>query len=373
MSAPGRFQALDVFRGMTICFMIIVNTGGNEETFSPLLHARWHGFTPTDLVFPSFLFAIGNSLAFVLPKWESLPSSEVSFRIIKRTLIIFLIGMIMFWFPFVRYDEHHELVIKSFAQVRILGVLQRIALTYMVSSFLLYFLKPRGAVVVSVIFLLLYWILMYAFGDPGDPFSLTGNAALKLDLWLMSPDHLYHGEGMAFDPEGILGVLPSVGNVVVGFLAGKVIMQKGKTYETLSKLLLAGFALIFISYCWNFFFPVNKKIWTSSFVTLTTGIDCVLLAGIIYVIDFLKYTRWTRFFEVFGKNPLFIYIVSEVLVILLWFIIVPSGKPLYSTIYDNIFSYAGPYWGSLLFAVSFMLICWLTGWFMDKKKIYVRV
>ncbi len=373
MSDTGRFQALDVFRGMTICFMIIVNTGGNEETFSPLLHAQWHGFTPTDLVFPSFLFAVGNSLAFVLPKWETLPASEVSFRIIKRTLIIFLIGMIMFWFPFVRYNEQHELIYKSFAQVRILGVLQRIALTYMVSSFLLYFLKTRGAVVVSVIFLLLYWILMYSFGDPGDPFSLTGNAALKLDLWAMGPNHLYHGEGLAFDPEGILGILPSVGNVIVGFLAGKLIMKKGKTYETLSKLLLAGFFLIFISYCWNFFFPVNKKIWTSSFVTLTTGIDCVVLAGIIYVIDFLKFTRWTRFFEVFGKNPLFIYIVSEVLVILLWFIIVPSGKPLYSTIYTEVFSYAGPYWGSLLFAMTFMLICWLTGWFMDKKKIYVRV
>ena len=138
-------------------------------------------------------------------------------------------------------------------------------------------------------------------------------------MWLLGPDHLYHGEGVAFEPEGLLSTLPSIANVTFGYLAGKWIQQKGKEYEGLAKLLLAGTLLVTLALAWNQFFPINKKLWTGSFVLLTVGIDCIMLAALIYITDFLQKRKWTYFFEVFGKNPLFIYLLSEIGAILLWF------------------------------------------------------
>jgi predicted acyltransferase len=160
---------------------------------------------------------------------------------------------------------------------------------------------------------------------------------------------------------------------VMGFAAGKFICEKGNTYETLAKLLLAGFALLVIAYFWNLEFPINKKLWSSPFVVHTVGLDLMIIAGIMYVIDFAGRTRWTYFFEVFGKNPLFIYLLSELLAILMWFFQASDGEPYYSWIYQNIFSHFGGYLGSLLFALAVMMTCWVVGYILDKKKIYVRV
>src|SRR5688572_26487958 len=206
---PQRFLALDVFRGLTVCLMIIVNTPGNgETTFSPLNHAKWDGFTPTDLVFPSFLFAVGNAMSFVMNKWQTLDQGKVIWKILKRTFIIFLLGYLMYWFPFVRWNEQQELVFAPFSNTRVFGVLQRIALCYGIAAILVYFLKLRTAVWVAVGLLMLYWILLYFFGAPGDPLSLEGNAVLRLDRWLIGESHLYRGEGVAFDPEGLLSTMP---------------------------------------------------------------------------------------------------------------------------------------------------------------------
>jgi len=368
-----RFLALDVFRGLTICFMIIVNTPGNgPTTFSPLLHANWHGFTPTDLVFPSFLFAVGNAMSFNMLKWVNKPASEVIWKILRRSFIIFLLGYLMYWFPFFHFDKNGEMAFSPISHTRILGVLQRIAICYCIASFMIYFLKPKLSVIVSIGLLLLYWLISYVFGTSGDPYSLTGNAALKLDKWVMGDNHLYHGEGIAFDPEGLLSTLPAIANVIGGYMVGSFVQAKGKTWEGLSKILLAGFSLVCVAYFWDLLFPINKKLWTSSFVLYTVGLDCIILASVIYLIDFLHKTRWTSFFEVFGKNPLFIYLLSEILVIIAFMI--PIGKTsLFRWIYANIFSHAGTYLGSLLFALTFMLICWSVGYWMDKKKIYVRV
>ncbi len=200
------------------------------------------------------------------------------------------------------------------------------------------------------------------------------NAGTRFDLWLLGSDHLYHGEGVAFEPEGVLSTLPAIANVTFGWLAGKWIRRKGKDYEGLTKLLLAGVLLIALALAWNPVFPINKKLWTGSFVLLTTGIDCVIIAGLIYITDFLQKRKWGYFFEVFGKNPLFIYLLSEIGAILLWFFGVGENyKPLYSWIFENIFSHAGMYIGSFLFAISFMLVCWLIGYILDKRKIYIRV
>jgi predicted acyltransferase len=183
---------------------------------------------------------------------------------------------------------------------------------------------------------------------------------------------MYHGEGVAFEPEGILSTLPAIANVTFGYAAGRWVQQKGRTYEGIAKLFLAGALSVVIALCWDWFFPINKKLWTGSFVLITVGIDCILLAALIYIIDFSQKHKWTYFFEVFGKNPLFVYLVSELGATLLWFI--PIGdKPLYKWLFQSIFSKAGPYFGSFLFAITFMLFCWLVGYVLDKKKIYVRV
>lgn len=368
-----RFTALDVFRGMTICFMIIVNTPGDwNTTFSPLHHAQWHGFTPTDLVFPSFLFAVGNAMSFVMLSWAAKSNGYVVGKILKRTFLIFLLGYLMYWYPFFDVNEAGEWVMRPISNTRIMGVLQRIALCYGIAALMIHFLKIRTATIITGVFLVGYWLLLYFLGEDGQEFTMTGNVGYKIDLWVLGESHLYNGEGVPFDPEGLLGTLPAVGNVVIGFLVGKFLQEKGKTYEALTKLMVAGFTLLIAAYFWNLVFPINKKLWTSSFVLHTSGLDCLILATIIYVIDFLHKTRWTNFFEIVGRNPLFIYLLSEVLAITLYAIHVGETSA-YQWIYQTIFSHAGPYIGSLLFALTVMLICWLAGYWLDKKRIYVRV
>lgn len=368
-----RFLALDVFRGMTICFMIIVNTTGSRFTYAPLEHAQWNGFTPTDLVFPSFLFAVGNAMSFVMNKWKTLSQSEVLSKIFKRTFIIFLCGFLLYWFPFFEMDAAHHISLSPISHTRILGVLQRIALAYCIASLMIYYFKPGTVISISISILLLYWAFMLMGGDQPDPLAMTGNLGDKIDKWLLGPNHMYHGEGVAFEPEGIFSTLPSVVNVTLGYMVGKFIQEKGKTFEGLAKLLLLGASLMLIGYFWDLSFPINKKLWTSSFVVYTVGLDCMILSAIIYVVDFLGRTKWTWFFTIFGKNPLFIYLVSEVGATILSIIHPEPNENVISWLYNHIYQHAGLYLGSLLFAISWMLFCWLVGFYMDKKKIYVRV
>lgn len=374
-SSSPRFLALDVLRGMTVCFMIIVNTPGNgATTYAALQHARWNGFTPTDLVFPTFMFVVGNALSFVVRKWEGLPDGQVFWMILKRTVIIFLLGYLMYWFPFVHWNDQGSLEANPISNTRIMGVLQRIALGYFFAALMVRYLKTETIIRLSIIFLLAYWLVLLLFGDNADPYNMITNAGSRLDIWLFGENHLYHGEGVAFDPEGVLSTLPAIVNVISGYVAGKWIQEKGNTYEGLAKLLLAGSVLVALALLWSIGFPVNKKLWTGSFVLLTVGIDCVLISALLYITGFLQIKRGTYFFEVFGKNPLFIYLLSELGVILLWFLPVGENRqPLYSWLYEHVFRHAGDYFGSFLFAVSVMLVCWLAGYILDKRKIYVRV
>lgn len=368
MIANNRFISLDVFRGLIICLMIIVNTpGSHDTTFAQLEHAHWNGFTLADLVFPSFLFAVGNALFFSMQKWKTMSQGQVLAKIGKRTLLLFIMGYLLYWFPFFEINAQGHIVFKSFAGTRILGVLQRIALCYGIASLMIWYLKPRGALLVSVLMLIAYQFILLWFGIPGSQLMMDGNAVTLLDVKLLGPDHLNHGENIPFEPEGILSTLPAITNVIAGYLAGWYIQTAGKTSRMLIRLTGAGAALTVLGLCWNVVFPINKNLWTSSFVLYATGLDCLLLAAIIYIADFLNITRWTRFFEVFGKNALFIYLLSEIVAILL------RGTHLYKWIFNHIFTLAGSYTGSLLFAIWFMLMCWLTGWFLDKRKIYIRV
>lgn len=364
-----RFQAIDVLRGITVTLMIIVNSPGNHETtFAPLLHADWHGFTPTDWVFPTFLFVVGNAMCFSLTgSLASVPRSYF-FKIAKRTTIIFLLGFLMYWFPFVQ-QVNEQWLAKPLAETRIFGVLQRIALCYFFAAVLIYFIKEKGLLIFSAIALVGYWLLLLFFGD----LTLQGNAVLKLDTWLFGLKHLYMGEGLPFDPEGLLSTLPAIVNVAGGYWVGKYIKEKGVTYETIAKLLMAGVLLAGMGLVWDWGFPINKKLWTSSFVLYTVGLDVIVLSLFLYVIELKKINRWTYFFEVFGKNTLFIYLLSEVGLSILWMIHVGS-KPLYDFLFaDMLAPWAGNYMGSFLFALFWMLICWCVGYVLDKKQIYIKV
>lgn len=370
-----RYLSLDVFRGMTVAFMILVNTAGNGKyVYVPLEHARWHGSTPTDLVFPFFLFAVGNAMSFAMKKYEAMGNAAVLGKIFKRFAWIFGIGVLLNWFPFVRVDISGHYIVRGFHELRIMGVLQRIALCYLFGALIIHFFKARGAFVIACSLLFIYWFLLLAFGNPNDPYSMLGNAGYYLDKWILGENHMYHGEGVAFDPEGFLSTIPAVGNVIFGYLIGKFIQEKGRNYEMLSKLFVYASIFIVSALIWNMAFPINKKIWTSSYVLYTAGLATAFIALLIYVIEFQGKTRWSYFFEAFGKNPLFIYILSGAIVKCYFLIIMAPKKNFYAWFYEHGFqSWAGNYNGSVLFALFHVLLLWVIGYWMDKRKIYIRV
>ncbi len=379
-----RFYSLDVFRGATVALMILVNNPGSwSHIYAPLEHASWHGCTPTDLVFPFFLFAVGNAMAFVMPKLEE--KNIFWQKVIKRTLLIFLIGLFLNWFPFIKYNEAGHLVAKPFENLRIFGVLQRIALSYFFASVIVHFFKVRGAFVFGAFLLLFYWFLCVAI-NPADPFSLKGWFGTKVDLYLLGNSHLYHGEGVAFDPEGLMNTFGSIVQVILGYLVGNYIITKGKTAEMLNSLFVAGAVLIFAGFAWDMVFPINKKIWTSSYTVYTTGLALIILSVMIYLIEFKNAKGgWSRFFDVFGKNALFIFALSGILPRLLGLIrisngLTPEGKPKYLTPFGWFYEHlckpilpADPRIGSLIYALCFIAMMWFFAWWMDKKKIYIKV
>lgn len=369
-----RYLALDVLRGMTIAFMIIVNTPGNwRDLYAPLAHADWHGFTPTDLVFPTFLFVVGNAMSFALKKLNEMKPSDFYIKVFKRAALIFLIGWLLNYFPFFDYNEAGEMVAVKLSEVRLLGVLQRIALAYLLAALVVYWTGERGAWIVGIGALVIYWPIMYFFGDAADPYGLTGNAQIKLDLWLIGEKRMYMGEGIPFDPEGILSTLTSMVNVLAGFIVGKFIQKKGNTLGTVQTLVISGVVLLALAYLWDLGFPINKKIWTSSYVLLTVGWDLVLLGGLVFLVEVQKVTSWTYFFQAFGRNPLILYVCSGVVVSI--FSMIPVGDSTFKGwIYANLFtSWLDPKNASFLFAIAYMLLIWLIGLWMDKKKIYVKV
>ncbi|WP_276362430.1 heparan-alpha-glucosaminide N-acetyltransferase domain-containing protein [Daejeonella sp. H1SJ63] len=370
-----RFLSLDVFRGMTICFMIIVNTpGGGATPFAPLLHAAWHGFTATDLVFPAFLFAVGNAMSFTKSKMDN--ESDVFLKILKRSAWIFVLGYLLYWFPYFKSDEAGNLILKPISETRIFGVLQRIALCYFFAALMIHYLSEKKVIILSIIYLLGYWLILLLFGDPADPFSMLGNAGHYLDKFLIGENHLSKGEGVPFEAQGLLSTMPAIVLVIIGYFAGKFIRENGKNYETIAKLLLSAAILIFIAICWDSVFPINKKLWTGPFILLTSGLSLAMIAALLFVIEIKMWNKWnwTYFFTVFGKNPLFIYLLAELSSRVFNLVQVGEDLSLKAAISKGFFQSIAPGpVGSLLFALSFMLMCWLVGLWMDKKRIYVKV
>ncbi|RYY70191.1 MAG: DUF5009 domain-containing protein [Chitinophagaceae bacterium] len=380
-----RYYSLDVFRGATVALMILVNNPGSwGHIYAPLEHASWHGVTPTDLVFPFFLFAVGNAMAFVMPKLQAAGDSTFWKKLLKRTLLIFGIGLLLHWFPFVRFDAEGALVVRKWETLRIFGVLQRIAVCYFFASIIVYYLKLRGSFVFSAFLLLAYWFLCVA-GNPADPYSLSGWFGTYIDIAILGEKHMYKGEGVPFDPEGVMSSFAAIVQVVLGYIAGNYIITKGKTHEMLNGLFVAGCVLIFTGFCWDMAFPLNKKIWTSSYTIYTTGLALLILAILIYLIEFKNAKGgWSRFFDVFGKNPLFIFVLSGALPRLLGLIRIPdgisnSGKEKFLTPFAWFYEkcckplFDDPKNGSLFYALCFITLMWLLAWLMDRKKIYIKV
>jgi predicted acyltransferase len=371
-----RFLSLDVFRGMTVAGMILVNTPGSWEfVYSPLRHAPWNGCTPTDLVFPFFLFAVGNALSFAIVKYEKIGNAEVVKKIFTRTALIFAIGLFLNWFPFIRWQEG-ELVFRKLENLRIFGVLQRIALAYMGGALIVHYFKGIKAFFVACGLLLTYWAILLIFGD----LTLEGNAVLKLDAWLIGESHMYKGyvstianQNIPFDPEGLLSAIPAMASVVFGFLVGRFIKEKGNSYEMISHLFVAGLVSIFISLCWNFYFPINKPIWSSSYVLYTTGLATSILAIILFLVEMKNLRGWTRPFVLFGKNPLLIYALSGIIV-KLYLVIRINEVNGYNGLFKNVFQPVfGDHIGSLGFAIFHVLLFLLVAWFLDRRKIYLKV
>ena len=380
-----RYYSLDVFRGATVALMILVNNPGSwGHIFGPLKHAPWHGVTPTDLVFPFFLFAVGNAMAFVMPRFEKAGPAEFWKKVIKRTALIFLIGLFLNWSPFIKWSGE-ELVAKPWENVRILGVLQRIALCYFFASVIVFYGKTKGAFIVSMSILLLYWFISFAAGQEGDPYSLAGWFGTSIDINLLGVTHIYKGEGVPFDPEGFMSTPAAIVQVVFGFFVGQYIQLKGKNFEMLTNLLIAGIILIVTGYVWDLSFPINKKIWTSSYTIYTSGLAILTLGTLIYLIEFREVKgNWSKFFDVFGKNPLFIFVLSgflpRVLAMFRWATETdPDGTKHYTSalpwFYNNICKPIAQdeRVGSLLYAITLVAFYWLIVYLLDKKKIYIKV
>lgn len=401
-----RSYALDVFRGATVCLMILVNNPGSwAHIYDPLEHAAWHGLTPTDLVFPFFLFAVGNAMSFVIPRLQQEGDAAFWKKIIKRSLIIFGVGLFLNWWPFVTevsrvVEGATELqkvtifktftwvdlsknatgeLVETIKGVRIMGVLQRIALCYFFASIIVYYGGVRKSFLAAAILLLAYWALCL-IGNPTDPYSLKGWFGTSIDLKILGVSHVYKGEGMPFDPEGLLSTPAAIAQVIFGYLVGSYVreglLQSDGMYRMLSGLFTIGVGMLVAGYCWDLVFPINKKIWTSSYTVYTTGLAILTLATMIFVIDGKKIKGGLlRFFDVFGKNALFVFALSAFLPKGLALIKLEKGINPWNWLYKKVLIHVpgAPENGSLLYALCVITFMWAICWWMDKKGIYVKV
>jgi predicted acyltransferase len=352
--------------------MIVVNTPGSWEfVYAPFKHANWHGCTPTDLVFPSFMFIIGVSMWFSFDKYGKTLNAELTKKILKRTALLFLVGLILNNFPFLW---------KNWDTWRIMGVPQRLALGYCAAAFLCLTLNLRKLIYVSIFFLFAYWGLLHWFAiDASNPYSLAGNAVLKLDTVLFGEKHLYHGDGIGFDPEGLLSTLPAIVTVILGWLCGSIMKYRQKQIDLMVRdLLFIGIFCGFMGLAWDLFLPINKKLWTSSYVLYAGGISSIVLAVCVYIIDNVNWRNGTGLFFAFGANSLFAYIFSEALIMIMNAIKVTGadGKQISSAawIYESVFKNIGsPEFGSLLFAFTYMALCWLVCRFLYVRSIFIKL
>ncbi|MBT3299514.1 MAG: hypothetical protein HN657_07815 [Candidatus Marinimicrobia bacterium] len=370
MTKPRRIYSIDVFRGMTIALMILVNNPGSwSHVYAPLLHAKWHGCTLTDLVFPFFLFIVGASMRFAFVRWHHYGSKEFYIHVFWRTFSIFMAGLLLNAFPFIRQNW-------DWTTFRIMGVLQRIALAYGLASIIAIRFDFKQIIQIISGILLAYWALLW-FGSSGNPYEVESNFVRIFDMWILGENHLWSGFGLQFDPEGLLSTFPSVGTVLLGYLAGGMIQTSKQYSDCAKRMAIFGFGLTIIGFIWGFIFPINKALWTSSYVLFTGGIALLVLSALTWIIDGKQWKKPFWIFEVFGTNSLFIFVGSGLwakTILKIKFTLEENTISGYGYLYQTIFQpFAGDLNGSLLFALSHVLGWWFILYWLYRKKIFIKL
>lgn len=344
-----RLLSLDVFRGITVALMILVNSPGNQTAYSWLDHSAWHGCTLADLVFPFFIFIVGVSTTFTLSKAraQNLGFKELFPKILKRSLLLFAVGLLLNAFPY-----HFDL-----STIRVFGVLQRIAICYFVASVLFLTTRVSTQAIIMLFLVIGYWLIMTLI--PSYDLSPQGNIAAYIDRMLFSAAHLY---GKFFDPEGFLSTLPAIATALLGNLTGIWLLSAHNHNLKLAGMTIAGLFALLAGWVWGLYFPINKALWTSSYVLWTAGLALLVLAFCYWLIEMKALKKWARPFELFGLNAMLAYVL-HVLFLKIQAIISlprPDGSPgnLRLFITDHFFSWVSSSNASLLYACSYTLL-WL--------------
>ena len=363
---------------------MVNNPGSWSYVYAPLGHAKWNGLTPTDLVFPFFMFIMGISTYISLRKYNFEFSHSAALKILKRTIVIFAIGLGIAWFSMfcrtwnslsgeeISFLSRLGQSVWTFDHIRILGVMQRLALCYGATAIIALTMKHKYIPYLIVTLLVGYFILLIT----GNGFEYNDTNILSVvDRAVLGEAHMYKDNGI--DPEGLLSTIPAIAHVLIGFCVGKLLMEVKDINEKLERLFLIGTILTFLGFLLSYGCPINKKIWSPTFAIVTCGLGSSFLALLIWIIDVKGYKSWSRFFESFGVNPLFIYVLAAVLSILLGNIRVTvdgATTSLHCYIYSGILQpLLGDYPGSLAFALLFVILNWSIGYLLYKKKIYIKI
>ncbi len=396
-----RLLSLDVFRGLTIAGMLLVNDPGTwSAIYPPLEHAAWNGWTPTDLVFPFFLFIVGVTTHLSLTSRQARGDDEAAIRrqIIRRGLLIFLFGFLINGFPFFTWGQVDGIADPTFLQRvvdrlyhwRIMGVLQRIGLAYIVAALLTQNRTVKRQIVTVAALLFGYWIVMTVIPVPDSGvmgYRTLNDAPRTMAAWwdrfLLDWSRFGLGNhtwvnSLTWDPEGILSTVPAIATAVLGNLAGQWIAAKRPLVDRLNGLFGAGALGMMVGLVWNWVFPINKSIWTSSYVVFTAGMACVSLATIMWLVDVNGLKRWTKPFVIYGMNPMVAFVGSAVIERLIYSVIYVSfqGKsvPLESAMYQVGFaSWLSPVNASLAFAIAFVLMFYGILYVLYRKQIFFKV
>ena len=372
-TAPGRLQSLDVFRGITVAGMLLVNKPGTwSAIYPPLAHAEWHGWTPTDLIFPFFLFIVGVAVAFSLvPAMErGAPRGELMKKGTVRGIKLFGLGLLLAAFPFYNLDLAH---------LRIPGVLQRIGVAFVAAVALVLFLRPRAQAAATAALLLGYWAAMKLIPVPGfgrGDLGKDGNFAAYVDRAVIGTDHMW-ASAKTWDPEGLFSTLPAIATVMLGVFAGRWLRSARPPAEKAVGMFFAGNVALVAGLIWHAAFPINKNLWTSSYVVFTAGMALNFLAMCYWMVDVRGYQRWARPFLVFGVNAIAAFFLSGIMARILNLVKLPaSPQPvtLKTWIFDSAFaSWLSPVNASLAFALCFVLFWTGAMEILYRKKIFFKV
>ena len=396
-----RLVSLDAFRGLTVAGMLLVNDPGSwSHIYPPLEHAAWNGWTPTDLIFPFFLFIAGITTHLSLSARRARGDDERAIRhqIIRRGLLIFLFGFLVNGFPFFTWGDVTGVADPTFLQRitdrllhwRIMGVLQRIGIAYLVAGLLTLRTTLRQQIVIIAGLLFGYWFVMTALPVPGEgtigalllDFPQRTMAAwsdrLVLDWSRIGLGNHTWVSSVTWDPEGVLSTVPAIATAMLGNLAGRWIAEKRPLTERLAGLFAAGALAMMVGLMWHWVFPINKSLWTSSYTLFTGGMACVALATVMWIVDFHKVRGWTKPFVVFGVNPIIAFIGSGVMARLIYSIIkvTEDGKriPFQAWLYQHLFaSWLSPINASLAFALAFVGFWYAILYYLYKRNIVLKV